>query len=256
VDLNLHNVYFVKGPENFQPSGLTIMDGCLYTISDKHDHFIYSLKLSDDTAIATPAVKIQLPFFSLMHSYDFEGITHDQSGNFYLASETQCRILRITPDGENADWITPDIKPIGEKSGLFQTANAYIEGICCISAKKFILCAERQLRGFVEINLENNPIQVRAYPSEESKFNFPEKTNKDFSGLCRYQNKLYVLERNAYLFSKLIRMNNQLVETSGWSYRHIETGSSYRYADMAFGKAEGLCIDDRFIYIMIDNEQG
>ncbi|MDA3896793.1 MAG: hypothetical protein PF482_11685, partial [Desulfobacteraceae bacterium] len=111
IDLDLYKVYFVEGPENFQPSGLTIINGCLYTVSDKHDNVIYSLELTDDIAKAIPVVGIPLPLFSFISSYDFEGITHDKSGNFYLASETQCRILRVSPDGKNGNWMTPDLKP-------------------------------------------------------------------------------------------------------------------------------------------------
>jgi len=253
VDLNLHKVYFVEGPENFQPSGLTLINNILYTISDKHDSFIYRLELFDNTATAIPAIEITLPIFSFIYAYDFEGITHDLSNNFYLASETQCRILRISPDGENVEWITPNLKPAGQKANLFQTANAYLEGICCISSNEFIVCAERQNRGFMEINLEKTPIRVVAYPFEESIFKFPDGTNKDFSGPCRFRNNIYVLERNAYLFSKFLRAGNQLAESSGWSYRHIETADAYRYSDMEFGKAEGLYIDEQYIYIIIDN---
>jgi len=251
--LILHKVYFIEGPENFQPSGLTLIDGRLHTVSDKHNDFIYCLELSNDTAIAVPAVKIAQPFFSFFHSYDFEGIAHDDSGNFLLASESQCRILRISPDGENSNWITPNLKPAGKKAGLFQVKNAYLEGICCISPNELILCAEREPRGLVEINLEKTPIQVYAYPSEDSKFIFPQGTSKDFSGLCRYKNEVYILERNAFLIGQLKRVKNQLIETIGWSYRHIETMATYRYSDMKFGKAEGICIDDNYIYIIIDN---
>ena len=253
VDLDLHKVYFVEGPENFQPSGLTIINGRLYTVSDKHDNFIYSLELTDDIAKAIPAVEIPLPLFSFIYSYDFEGITHDKSANFYLASETQCRILRVSPDGKNGNWMTPDLKPAGKKVGLFQTKNAYLEAICYISFDEFILCAERQRRGFLEVNLGEKPIKFDAYPSEKSIFKFPDGTNNDFSGLCLFRNNIYVLERNAYLFCKLKRENAQLLETTGWSYRHVETAEPFRYADMKFGKAEGLCIDDQKIYIIIDN---
>ncbi len=252
ISLNLHKVYFVEGPENFQPSGLTIVNKRLYTVSDKHDDFIYCLQLSNDTASAIPAIKIPLPILSFFHSYDFEGLTNDDSDNFFLASEATCRILRVTPNGENADWITPDLKPTGEQVGLFKAQNAYLEGICRVSSNEFILCAERQPRGFLEVNLAP-ALQVTAYLSEHSKFEFPDGTSKDFSGLYYYKNTVYVLERNAFLISQLKWENNKLVETNGWSYRHIETIAPYRYADMEFGKAEGLCIDDAYIYIIFDN---
>ena len=251
--LKLHQVFYVDAPKNFQPSGLTIVNGCLYTISDKHDHFIYRLELKNDIASAIPAIRIRLPSGSLLHLLDFEGITHDGAGNFLLASESQCRVLKVPAKDGNAGWMTADLKPVGLKTGLFQVRNAGLEGICYVTDKKLILCAERQPRGFLEVNPTQNPVSILAYQSEKSKFKFPEGISKDFSGLYYFRNAVYVLERNAFIVSRLKREGDCLVESTGWSYRHIETMRPYRYADMTYGKAEGLCMDDNYIYIVIDN---
>jgi hypothetical protein len=62
-----------------------------------------------------------------------------------------------------------------------------------------------------------------------------------------------VLERNAFAICRLTPENNRFREGPGWSYGHVETAPEFRYEDMQYGKAEGLCIDDRFIYILLDN---
>jgi len=251
--LKIHQVFYVDAPKNFQPSGLTIVNERLYTISDKHDHFIYRLELKNDIAVAIPEIRINLPSASLLHSFDFEGITHDDAGNFFLASESQCRILKVPAKDGNAGWMDVNLKPVGVKTGLFQVRNAGLEGICYVADKKLILCAERQPRGFLEVNPAQNPASILAYQSEQSMFKFPKEISKDFSGLYYFQNAVYVLERNAFVISRLKREGNYLVESIGWSYRHIETARAYRYADMTYGKAEGICIDDNYIYIVIDN---
>lgn len=257
--LTLHKVFYIDGPNNFQPSGLTIFNDSLYTICDKHDSFIYRLKLQNSDlqngiAAAIPEINLKLPLFSFLYSYDFEGITCDETGTFFLASETHSRILKIAADGKKTVWITPDLQPAGQKAGLMVDYNAGLEGICRLAENKFIVCAERQDRGFLEIDLTSVPAFVRAYPSEQSKFKFTRGIRKDFSGLYFYKNTVYVLQRNAFIITKFKRdKNNYLVETDGWSYRHIETMPSYRYADMTYGKAEGLCIDDQYVYIIIDN---
>ena len=251
--LKLHHVFYVEAPKNFQPSGLTIIDNRLYTISDKHDDFIYRLDLKKDMALAIPAIKIKMPSGSFLYSSDFEGITHDDAGNFLLASESQSRILKVSINDGSAAWMDVDLKPAGLKAGLFQVRNAGLEGICYIPDNELILCAERQPRGFLEVDLAHNPMGILAYRSEQSKFKFRKGISRDFSGLYYFQNAVYVLERNAFIVSRMKREGNYLVETIGWSYRHVETMPPYRYADMTYGKAEGLCMDDNYIYIVIDN---
>lgn len=78
---------------------------------------------------------------------DFEGITHDEDGNFYLISESTFRILKVSFDGKQTSWLTPSLQPYGESVELFTDKSAYLEGIAWIANGQFIVCAERKPRG-------------------------------------------------------------------------------------------------------------
>ena len=251
--LKLHKAYFIKGLDNAQLSGLTVYDGSLYTISDKHDEWIYRIDFTDDIAVLKKYRRTGISAFSNLKRHDFEGITHDAIGNFYLVSETECRIRIVPPHGQQSGWIGPKFKQWGVQAGLFQVPNAYLEGICCISPEKFVLCAERQPRGFLEVDLSRKPVVVNAYPAEQSKYRFEEGRSMDFSGLFKWGSAIYVLERNAYVVSRLEKNRDRFVESRGWSYRQIETSRKFRYSDMRYGKAEGLCVDEAYVYIILDN---
>jgi hypothetical protein len=244
----------VQGPENFQPSGLTLLNGRLYTVCDKRDHVIFRLDLCNTTAMAVAAIDIRLPFFSCFRSCDFEGITADADDNFFLASEARSRILKVPASNGKAFWIPPDFGKAAQDAGLLIVHNAGVEGICLTDESTFLLCAERQLRGFIEINPSTGPAKTVAYASEQSLFPFPEGISRDFSGLCFYKNAAYVLERNAYTVSRLERdADNHLTVSAGWSFKHVETLSDFRYTDMTYGKSEGLCVDEDYIYVILDN---
>jgi hypothetical protein len=253
IPMTLHRALFVEGPENIQPSGLTIWNGQLYTVSDKHDYVIFKIELTRDVAILKPILPINIPTEAHLQRYDFEGITSDGVGNFYLVSETRFRILRVPSDGKEASWITPNLRPWGEKQHLFKVKNAYLEGISYITPGIFILCAERQPRGFMEVDIAGDSLLVRAYRSDRTRFEFSNHRSPDFTGLFWYQNSLYVLERNAYLISKLTKKNEQFEESFGWSFHHIITRNELKYSDMRYGKAEGFCLDDNYVYVIFDN---
>ena len=70
--------------------------------------------------------------------------------------------LRPSRPGRNAirAWITPSLKPAGREKGLFQVPNANLEGIVCTGPGRFVLCAERQPRGFVEVDCAATPIRA------------------------------------------------------------------------------------------------
>ena len=251
--LTLHKAYFIKGLDNAQLSGLTVYDGSLYTVSDKHDAWIYRIDFKNDAAVLRKYRQTGISAFSILNRHDFEGITHDASGNFYLISETECRIRIVPPQGHKSEWIGPVLKSRGEQAGLFQVPNAYLEGICCIAPQKFILCAERQPRGFMEVDLSREPAGINAYASNQSKYCLEEGRSVDFSGLFKWADTIYVLERNAYVVSRLEKKHGRFAESRGWSYRHIETNKEFRYSDMRYGKAEGLCVDEAHVYIILDN---
>ena len=62
----------VNGPENNQPSGLTIFRGNLYAVSDKHDKTIYRIELGDTTAAFVPHLRFKATYPDSVDRLDFE----------------------------------------------------------------------------------------------------------------------------------------------------------------------------------------
>ena len=142
-------VLSIEGPENNQPSGLTIFNNTLFIVSDKHDDTIFRVQLTSDKAVLIPHVQFKLPEPITEKGLDFEGITCDGEGNFYIISERTFRILRVSLDGKKVSWASPSLQSYGEKAGLFQTRGAYLEGITLVDENQFVVCAERQPRGII-----------------------------------------------------------------------------------------------------------
>ena len=244
----------VDGPANRQPSGLTIWQDTLFTVSDRHPNTVFRLEIREESAAMIPYRNFPVTETFGNDWLDFEGITCDSAGNFYIVSEMHSRILRVAHDGQSSGWITPDLKPYGEAEGLFQVLNAYFEGITLLAPGYFLLCAERQPRGLMEVHLSNDKLTVNATQFEHSQFTFPEGVSLDFAGLYTDRDTVYVLERNAYLVARLVRdAAGTFQEGPGWSFRHIALDPRYRYRDMQYGHAEGLCLDRHLVYVIFDN---
>ncbi len=243
----------VEGPDYLEPSGLTLHDGTLYAVSDKHDSVIFEVKLEEDAAKLIPHLNIRDAGLSGTGKLDFEGITCDDEGRFYLASESRCRILQVGPGARQAAWLTEPLWEAGKAKGLFRQPNAGLEGIARVGPGKFVLCAERQPRGLIEVNAGKQPVEAVAHLYDESKFAFGEGRSPDYAGLFHDGTDLYALVRNAYVISRLIKNESGYEEGPAWSYEVIVTEKSRRYVDMRYGKAEGLCMDAERVYIILDN---
>lgn len=243
----------VEGLENNQPSGLTIFDNTLFVVSDKHDDTIFRIQLMEDKAVLVPHVQFKLSEPVTEEVLDFEGITCDEEGNFYIVSETAFRILKVSADGEKTSWLTPSLRSDGEKVGLFQTRGAYLEGITLVDKGQFVVCAERQPSGIIEVDTNTTPVKVRAFKYDTTKAKLPKDRHPDFTGLFWENGILYALERNAYVICKLIKSSHGFEEGDFWSYESIETSEEFQYESMKFGRAEGLCMDKNHVYVILDN---
>jgi len=254
IPLALIHAFPVDGPEDNQPSGLTLFEDTLYAISDKHGDTIYRIELMEDRAVFVPHVTFDAPPLDpAVRRMDFEGITHDEEGNFYLVSETGFRILRVPADGVRAQWITPSLRVSGEAVGLFQTRGANLEGIMRLGAGMFLVCAERQPRGLIEVDLRAEPPAIRAFNYDETRIDFPSRKAMVFSGLFREGEDLYVIERNTEAIVRFGYGGEHLVEREAWSYGHIVNRPDLRYSDMKYGTGEGVCMDRERVYLILDN---
>jgi uncharacterized protein YjiK len=258
-NLKLDKIFEVETHHQFEPSGLTEWDGVFYTVSDKHD-YIYKLNFKNQ--------KVELePYISITNTdhlkFDFEGITHDKN-NFYLVSEKNFKILVVSKDGKQQNWlnIDPSLEQIAKQAGLFKTDNAYLEGICVYyknNKRNFIMVAERQPRGFLQfsLNKKNQVSLFSAYVSKQKNFHTKDDLRSaDFSGLsCENDSELYVLNRNAYSVIKLKYIKNKFIEVAGWSYKDIILQPEFQFEDMEYGHAEGLVVLNNKVYLILDNNK-
>ncbi|MCF6287881.1 MAG: esterase-like activity of phytase family protein [Proteobacteria bacterium] len=257
ANLKLVKAYAVETNGVIEPSGLTMWDGEFYTVSDKHD-VIYKLNFSQYNAQDNTQNQVTLtPFITIVNNrhskLDFEGITHDEE-NFYLISEKHFQILKVSKDGKQQTWLasTDILKQVGISAGLFQTHNAHLEGICHIAGNDFLLAAERQPRGFMEVNVKNNTIH--AYTMNQAVFTYNKNRSPDFTGLSCHDG-MFVLDRNADTIAQLQKINGKFQETHGFSYKHIVNAERFKYNSMEYGLAEGLVVQDGNFYIILDNNR-
>jgi uncharacterized protein YjiK len=254
-DLELVAVLPVDMPAALEPSGLTEYNGELYTVADKDNQTIYKVAYDGNQAALVPAVRFNAPrHWGLL---DWEGVTADQSGNFYLISEKLGRLYKVTPEGEG-DWISPDLRDEARGLGLFTKSNAGFEGIARIADNQFIGAAEREPRGLVEFTVSGDSVtcfpHVMEYSSYSNRLNFLR--IPDYSGMDTENGQIYALFRNAHLVVRLHKTESGYEEAEAWSYQHLETDPRWAYIEQTFGQAEGLVVRGREVFLIMDNNLG
>lgn len=242
----------VESVHRVQPSGLCMVSGELYAVSDKHD-WIYKLKIQPTRVDMIPHLMIDKPALGVSE-LDLEGITSDLKGNFFLASERHSRLIRV--NARNTSWVEGDVDQVARASGLLNKQNAGFEGVTFIPPKQFLIAVEREPRGLLLLTLNdqlNKVIEIVPQVMEETNFTIPAQRSADFSGLSFYNQKIYALTRNADLVNVLDKKIEGFTEGESWSYRDIVLMPENMYEDMRYGHAEGLVVNENYIYVLLDN---
>jgi hypothetical protein len=252
--LEIIRVLPVEAPYPLEPSGLALHKGRLYTVADKIDPIIFAIEPEDTVARLTEAIVFYLPERGPM---DWEGLTVDPDGTFYLISEAKGRMLRVDPDG-TASWATGDLRPVGQSMGLFAKENAGFEGLTQLGPAHWLGAVEREPRGLVEWRQSGQNLQVDAFVQNQSPFQHVLSFFRlaDYSGLHFDGDRCYALFRNAHLVVALEKVNGQWREAEAWDYRHMETDPRYAYRNQTFGQAEGLVVSGKEVYLIFDNNRG
>jgi len=256
-ELALTHAWFVAGPDRFDASGLAISDGEFFVVSDRHHDTIFRLVFdaNSDEAHAVVAAKFTGPTPYPEKGYlDLEGLALAPDGGFYVVAEWGFAVAHVPAGGGVATWVTPDLRGAAQTVGLFATPDAYLEGIAVLGDDWFLLAAERQPRGLIEVMGGNPPIRVSAQETDAS--NFPSRGARklDYGDLCTWRGRVFALARNQHLVVELRRdAEGAWVEGDAWSYAETENATAHRFTDMTFGLGEGLAIDERFIYVLLDN---
>jgi hypothetical protein len=238
-----------------EPSGLVMVDGTLYTVADKDNRRIFRVAFGKDSSRLEPAVTFEPPASGTM---DWEGITADGEGNFYLISEWRGRLLRVTPSGE-ATWVTPDLRPEAKEQGLFAKRNAGFEGVTWLGPGHFLGAVEREPRGLVEWREAGGQTAVLPLPMNRSPFQdaLPLLRIPDFSALASDGERTFAIFRNAHLLVRLERTaEGGWTETDAWSFRHLETDPQWAFQSQTYGQVEGLAVEGRDIWLILDNNLG
>jgi len=251
VELELLRALPVEGAT--EPSGLTIRANRLFVVSDNDDHTIYELKTGDTAAVLTPHVRFDAPPLEGVGKLDFEGISRDKKGNFYLVSESTSRVLRVSEDGQKTEWVTPDLSEEGRKKGLFQITNGGLEGVACISPHHFFLCAERQARGILKVRIRGSRTETQVWNCDERDWDSPYGRPPDFSDLYLEKNRLFALMRSDEGVAEMRRDGERFRAKQFWSFGRTLRDPAYSYRDATYGKAEGLCMDRKLVYVILDN---
>lgn len=215
---------------------------------------IYRIETTAQEARVVPHLHFDPPQRGAM---DWEGITSDAGGTFYLISERRGRLLQVTSDGLSS-WATPDLRSQGRDLGMFTKINAGFEGVAWLGPQNWLAAAEREQRGLVEWwgTGEQILVQTEARPDSPFKAALPLLRLPDYSGLDTNGRNVYALFRNAHLVVRLEKTDEGWVETEAWSYRHVETHPEVAYQSQTYGQAEGLVVDGEDVFIVFDNNLG
>jgi hypothetical protein len=279
-ELRMLSEHPVDGMRGGNLSGLALCNGQLWTVSDRDDDQIYRLDTRAEVWKAeavlidvpqvpedpgrTLAMKTHSFFRSLVGNgaLDFEGISCDDAGNRYVLSETYSAVLKIPPDGK-ASWlnIAPTVVKASRAAGLLLEPNALFEGLAVTKSGNGIwLAAERQKRGLVYISRFSNDLWrcplICVVMSEEGLAPQPPQfpgsrwVDRDFSDLAQFNQKLFLLDRNAF---KICRHTVVLgLQERCWSFAADALVPHRQYASR-HGLTEALLVDTDGAWIGVDN---
>ena len=252
--LDLEKALPVEYTEVVELSGLVGFEDTLFTVSDDHDHTIFRIELHEDHAVLKPYLHFNLLKADSNDRLDFEGITCDSKGNFYIVSETQQRILFVSKNGKTVEWFSESLYSWGYEKGLFQVENAFLEGITLIEQdKQFVLTAEREPRGIITLNIIDDEKRIKVIKCDQTDLEFPQNRPPDFTGLHSENGDIYVLQRGTHCISKIDILEDKIEETNFWSYSIHENSEELKYSDASYGHGEGLWMDKNFVYVIFDN---
>ncbi|MEW9904164.1 esterase-like activity of phytase family protein [Pseudomonas putida] len=279
--LKMSEEHPVDGMRGGNLSGLAWCRGALWTVSDRDDDRIYRLDQQDRTWRAQPLTftpppvpESGLPWGLKSRNWaasyirggelDFEGITCDKAGNFYLISEAHAAVLQLPVDGEPR-WlkIDPAMVRQARASGMLLHFNALFEGLAIHpSGDRLWLAAERERRGLLLVERQQSVwncarscvlLSEAGVEMQPEQMPNPQAMARDFSDLAWYEGKLYTLERNAYRICRRDSENGQVERC--WSFAADALVESRRY-DQPYGLAEALVIDAKGAWVGVDNNNG
>jgi len=240
------------GSERFDASGLLLTSSRdLLTVNDRGPT-LYRIDLGRDgvSADLKPVPNCftapqMAPFVDPAGRYsDCEGIAKDDRGRIYLCEEGGRRILRCDPKANQVESLPIDWTPV--KQFFSSAKNASFEGIA-IGKGKLYVANERTAPVIVVVDLADYRIVdwFTVTPQTGSFLGI-----LHYSDLSWHDNKLFVLCRHHRAVLEVDPKTHAVL--AEFEYGELEEELGYK-REYPTGIMEGLAVDDRFIWLVTDN---
>ena len=158
VKLTDFQVFPINSNHPIEPSGLTIKDNELYAVCDDSNE-IFKLNLNHyGEVFAESYIKLDASQLSALN-FDLEGVT-TVDDDFFVVSETHHKLIRVR--NNQLSWV-PDLGSVyasAYQAGMFQLYNAGLEAVTYLGHYTFLLSAERQPRGLIEVKFNDDFSQI------------------------------------------------------------------------------------------------
>lgn len=263
--LTLHASYAIDSATASGLSGLDWCEGMLLTIDDRDDSNIYQIELNADRArlvesiqIAKPKRTNKPPYLRRLLSfvrgimgtgtYDWEGISC-MNDEIFLLSEIDGAVMQLGSNGQPTWRISGQIPKL-QREGLYEDTFIGSEAITWVDEDTLLLGHERSPPAIIRVNTATDDIAVLGL-NNERETNLPHLESPDITGMDIQNELLYTLHRNAMLVC--IRTIDAYKVIDCRSYRNTEQSSEYKYPSMRYGRAEGIAVQNSYIYVVLDN---
>jgi uncharacterized protein YjiK len=244
--LELERVVAVAGEGDFQPSGLVVKGGRLFTVSDKNSEAVLEIPLDRGGEVTARRALAIAWGEGDRGNLDLEGLALDGAGDFVVVSEARARVFAVGAGGRPR-WLDLDLAEAARRAGLLATAGAGFEGVAALGASRMVVAVERQPRGLV-VATGGSAVACRM---DATIIPLPPGRQPDFADLAVHGGRLFALVRNADAIVELVPDGAGFREGRWWSFGSAV--AAHRYSDERFGMAEGLAIDDERVYVILDN---
>lgn len=224
----------------FDLSGIVKVGERIFVVSDKEwDRYIYEIRMSENKFTVIDQFALGQEGFGT--DLDLEGIGYCD-GDYYLVNESGNNVI-ITSLVDSVRILAIDYKQTHEDPSNWGKNTGYEGvGLDCQNMMMY-LAKEREPRFLVTVDLKTG--------KAIGKFN-PATGNEDVSDLYFENGFLYVLERNAFLVTKLDALNMEIVDRV--SYGEICNSPDGKLFEPAqYGMAEALLLTNQEIWIGLDN---
>lgn len=231
---------------------LRLTNGILLTVNDKSLPLCKIDLKTNGVAAVVPISEL----FSLeavrkaagnpRYAPDTEGIAVDEAGRIYICTEGQRWIFRSEADGSGVTRLDIDWTPV-KRWFHPSDGNAAWEGIA-VGDGKLYLANERSVGRIVVVDLMTLKVidDFQVAPAGKAARDI------HYSDLCWWKGDLWVLCRESRCVLRVNPTTHSVISEFDFAAIELDRNNIYLSA-LPFGFMEGLLVDDRSIWLAVDN---